>query len=101
MSKDVLATKNSDAIAYFMDVASKFVDGRFKNYKYTHCDLTTEEHKRLLEMNNLLEDDMLRGGEVLRVVGCIETKSMVLTTVKEIELFMILDQINWIIEQRK
>jgi len=101
MTKDVLVTKNADAICYFMENVSPMIDNRIRNHKYTHSDLTKEETIQLLRMNNLNDDDHLIGGEVMRVLGDVKQKKLILKKVDEIELFVILHQIDWIISHRK
>ena len=100
MSINVLKTNNIDAICYFMEAAGSFINHRVQSFKYTHNDLTKDELIILLRMNGLNDDDMLVGGEVLRVVGDVESKSLILKTIEKIDLFHILHQIEWIINQR-
>ena len=96
LAKQAIDSENMHAIAYFFSTADKLINARLLSFKYKHCDLSKKEHKILLKLNNLNEDDILIGGEVHRVVGDIKTKKLILTKVDEIELFTILHQINWI-----
>ena len=96
ISKTVLASGNVDGICYFLETANKLVDDRLKTFKYTHTDLSDDEHKQLLKLNNLNDDDVLVGGEVHRVMCDIKDKSHILMKVDEIELFTIMHQIDWI-----
>lgn len=100
IGSEVIESGNVDAICYFFSTASPIINSRIKSFKYTHSDLTKKEHKQLMKLNNLNDDDILIGGEVHRVVGDVETKKLVLKKVDEIELFTILHQINWIFNER-
>jgi len=96
LQKQVIESGNTYAILYLMENGSRLISSRLQSYKYTHSDLNSDDRKILLELNNLHEDDILIGGEVN-----IESKQLIQTKVDEIELFTIMEQINWIISNRK
>lgn len=89
---------NPTAIAYFFGTAQPTIDNRIDNYKYKHSDLSKEEHTKLTKILKINEYDILIGGEVHRIAGNIETKSLELVKVDEIELFYVLTLINSIKE---
>lgn len=89
------------------EVGEGILSRKLRSYRYSHSDLTKDEMKTLYKMNGLNDDespfgpDHLVGGEIHRVVGEVERKRLVLTKVDEIDLFQILEQIQWIIKKRK
>lgn len=101
LGQDVLKSKEPMSYWLYFQYLSPSIDEQIHSYKYHHCDLTKEEHKKLCKLNGLNEDDVLIGGEVHRVVGDVETKQLMLKKADEIDLFLIMDQIQWIIKQRE
>lgn len=98
LEKKTLSSGNINAICYLF--SNNIIGERINSAKYTHSDLNAAEKKELFRLNNLNEDDVLIGGEIHRVVGDIETKRIVLKKVDEIDLFLVMDQIQWIKNKR-
>lgn len=101
LEKEIVKKCNGNILAFTLyqqtiGGSNGYVAKRINSYKYNFSDLDKDEIKLLLSLNNLLEDDILIGGEVHRCVYDINTKSKRLKKVHEIDLFKILDQINWI-----
>lgn len=94
--KDVIESGKLHALQYFTEKYMPFVDNLISSYKYHHCDLTKEETNELFDMNKInREGTMLSGGDVYEVIGDTLVKT------REIDLFVILNQIQHIVNKRK
>jgi hypothetical protein len=92
--KEVLESKNSQAISYFLINYIKIIDRQIQSFKYTYGDVTKEEWKILYALNNWCEDDIIQGDKLLKICGDIKTKKLIYTQSETIDAIYLLSQIQ-------
>lgn len=103
LESKVLKSGSIQALVYLQKsclIEGGVISSQLASYKYNLRDLSKEELSKLYTINGLHDNDYLVGGDVYKRLGRISTKEVVLTKVYEIDLFKILQQIQYIVESR-